>query len=216
MTLSAEQRAAAHAGPDGAFLIAAGPGTGKTFTATERFCWLVERGVAPDRILTGTFNDRAGEELRFSQEPQVLAFLEKHDAIPDRDRRAVTWEAIALAAEVDPATLLGAAILAIQSHSANAVKIIALSNHPEMTRKRVEFGKLACGVRDRDALDTALGFLPQTKGSTFIINPGGGKPTKGDDDEPEGEDDIDHLFPSLSETQEKLLPLRARLLEAGS
>jgi DNA helicase-2/ATP-dependent DNA helicase PcrA len=63
-SLSAEQAAAAHAGPAGAFLIAAGPGTGKTFTATERFCWLVEQGVGPDRILTVTFNDRAAEELR--------------------------------------------------------------------------------------------------------------------------------------------------------
>ena len=62
--LSPEQAAAAHAGPQGAFLIAAGPGTGKTFTATERFCWLVEQGVAPDQILTMTFSDRAAEELR--------------------------------------------------------------------------------------------------------------------------------------------------------
>ena len=62
--LSAEQAAAAHAGPQGAFLISAGPGTGKTFTATERFCWLVEQGVPPDRILTVTFSDRAAEELR--------------------------------------------------------------------------------------------------------------------------------------------------------
>ena len=62
--LSPEQAAAAHAGPHGAFLIAAGPGTGKTFTATERFCWLVEQGVPPDRILTVTFSDRAAEELR--------------------------------------------------------------------------------------------------------------------------------------------------------
>ena len=62
--LSAEQAAAAHAGPTGAFLIAAGPGTGKTFTATERYCWLVDQGVAPDRILTVTFSDRAAEELR--------------------------------------------------------------------------------------------------------------------------------------------------------
>ena len=62
--LSPEQAAAAHAGPQGAFLIAAGPGTGKTFTATERFCWLVEQGVAPDQILTVTFSDRAAEELR--------------------------------------------------------------------------------------------------------------------------------------------------------
>ena len=64
VSLSAEQGAAAHAGPAGAFLIAAGPGTGKTFTATERFCWLVEQGVAPDPILTVTFNERAAEELR--------------------------------------------------------------------------------------------------------------------------------------------------------
>jgi DNA helicase-2/ATP-dependent DNA helicase PcrA len=61
---SPEQATAAHAGPQGAFLIAAGPGTGKTFTATERFCWLVEQGVAPDQILTVTFSDRAAEELR--------------------------------------------------------------------------------------------------------------------------------------------------------
>ncbi len=64
MKLSPEQAAAAHAGPEGAFLIAAGPGTGKTFTTTERFCWLVEQAVAPDRILTVTFNDRAADELR--------------------------------------------------------------------------------------------------------------------------------------------------------
>src|SRR5438105_9078448 len=62
--LSAEQAAAAHAGPQGPFLIAAGPGTGKTFTATERFCWLVEQGAAPDQILTVTFSERAAEELR--------------------------------------------------------------------------------------------------------------------------------------------------------
>ena len=62
--LSAEQAAAAHAGPAGAFLIAAGPGTGKTFTATERFCWLVDQGAAPDQVLTVTFSERAAEELR--------------------------------------------------------------------------------------------------------------------------------------------------------
>jgi ATP-dependent DNA helicase UvrD/PcrA len=64
MKLSPEQSTAAHAGPSGAFLIAAGPGTGKTVTTTERFCWLVEQRVAPDRILTVTFNDRAADELR--------------------------------------------------------------------------------------------------------------------------------------------------------
>ncbi len=63
-TLSPEQTAAAHAGPDGAFLIAAGPGTGKTATATERFCWLVEHRVPAGQILAVTFSDRAADELR--------------------------------------------------------------------------------------------------------------------------------------------------------
>ncbi len=71
--LSAEQAAAAHAGPEGAFLIAAGPGTGKTFTATERFCWLVGKGVAPDQILAVTFSDRAAEELRQRITRELLA-----------------------------------------------------------------------------------------------------------------------------------------------
>ena len=62
--LSAEQAAAAHAGPEGAFLIAAGPGTGKTATATERFCWLVEHRVPAGQILAVTFSDRAADELR--------------------------------------------------------------------------------------------------------------------------------------------------------
>src|SRR5438874_13214203 len=71
--LSAEQAAAAHAGPAGASLIAAGPGTGKTFTATQRFCWLVEQGAAPDRILTVTFSDRAAEELRLRITSELTA-----------------------------------------------------------------------------------------------------------------------------------------------
>ncbi len=55
----------AHAGPDGAFLIAAGPGTGKTHTMVERFTWLVgEHRVPVDSILAVTFTERAAAELR--------------------------------------------------------------------------------------------------------------------------------------------------------
>ncbi|HEX6348467.1 MAG TPA: ATP-dependent DNA helicase [Candidatus Dormibacteraeota bacterium] len=60
-----EQAAAAHAGPAGAYLIAAGPGTGKTFTMVERFCWLVEAQRIPaTQILAVTFTDAAAAELR--------------------------------------------------------------------------------------------------------------------------------------------------------
>jgi DNA helicase II / ATP-dependent DNA helicase PcrA len=62
---TAEQRAAIQAGPDGAFLIAAGPGTGKTYTMVQRFRWLVERqAVPPEAILAVTFTEAAATELR--------------------------------------------------------------------------------------------------------------------------------------------------------
>ncbi|HEX4216289.1 MAG TPA: ATP-dependent DNA helicase [Candidatus Dormibacteraeota bacterium] len=63
--LSDEQRAAAQAGPDGAFLIVAGPGSGKTLTMVERFRWLVSaRGLAPEEVLAVTFTEAAATELR--------------------------------------------------------------------------------------------------------------------------------------------------------
>ncbi|MDQ6744295.1 MAG: ATP-dependent helicase [Candidatus Dormibacteraeota bacterium] len=62
---SPQQLAAARAGPAGAFLIAAGPGTGKTFTMVERFRWLVEaRRVPAEAILAVTFTEAAAAELR--------------------------------------------------------------------------------------------------------------------------------------------------------
>ena len=62
---TSEQLAAARAGPLGAFLIAAGPGTGKTFTMVERFRWLVQaRRVPADAILAVTFTEAAAAELR--------------------------------------------------------------------------------------------------------------------------------------------------------
>jgi len=62
---TAEQAAAIQAGPDGAYLIAAGPGTGKTYTMVQRFRWLVEHErVAPEAVLAVTFTEAAATELR--------------------------------------------------------------------------------------------------------------------------------------------------------
>ena len=68
---TAEQRAAIEAGPEGAYLVAAGPGTGKTFTMVQRFRWLVEHErVPPESILAVTFTEAAATELgeRLSRE----------------------------------------------------------------------------------------------------------------------------------------------------
>ena len=44
--------------------VIAGPGTGKTFTLTERIARLVEQGVKPEDICAVTFTVRAAEEMR--------------------------------------------------------------------------------------------------------------------------------------------------------
>jgi len=60
--LNPEQRAAAdHRG--GAYLLEAGPGTGKTQTLTSRVHGLIAEGVDPRRILVLTFSNKAAQEL---------------------------------------------------------------------------------------------------------------------------------------------------------
>lgn len=62
--LNAEQRRAAEAG-DGAVMIMAGPGTGKTRTLAARVAELVRgRGVLADTVLALTFTVKAAEEMR--------------------------------------------------------------------------------------------------------------------------------------------------------
>ena len=60
--LNAEQFAAASHG-DGPLLIIAGAGTGKTRTLVYRVAHLIDRGVAPERVLLLTFTRRAAQEM---------------------------------------------------------------------------------------------------------------------------------------------------------
>ena len=68
--LNPEQFAAATAG-DGPLLVLAAAGTGKTRTLVHRVAYLVEQGVAPDRIMLLTFTNRAAREMRDRAEALV-------------------------------------------------------------------------------------------------------------------------------------------------
>jgi len=49
---------------EGALLIIAGPGSGKTFTLVERIIYLItHKGVSPENLLVVTFTDKAAQEL---------------------------------------------------------------------------------------------------------------------------------------------------------
>jgi DNA helicase-2/ATP-dependent DNA helicase PcrA len=60
--LNERQREAANFG-DGPLRVIAGPGTGKTTTLTARVDILLERGIAPERILLLTFTRRSAREI---------------------------------------------------------------------------------------------------------------------------------------------------------
>src|SRR5262249_11975376 len=64
MKLNAQQQAAVEH-VNGALLIIAGAGSGKTRVLTEKLAKIIEEGYAPaDRILTVTFTNKAAQEIK--------------------------------------------------------------------------------------------------------------------------------------------------------
>jgi hypothetical protein len=166
------------------------------------------------------------DAMRFAMDdPEIKAFLKVYDKVPIGDRERLTWEAMAIAARVNPKHLLGSIQLAIQTHCWNRSRFIAVSNHPDVTEKRVKFAKTAGGEKDRTALDIALGILQSPKGPTFIgkqvaVFSGGEQAISKDEDDGKiidastSTDEFDQLFPAPTEIQEKLVPIRQRLLQS--
>ncbi|MEG0723514.1 MAG: ATP-dependent helicase [Akkermansia sp.] len=58
-----DEQLAAVTSPDGAALVIAGAGSGKTRTLTYRVAWLIDQGVHPHEILLLTFTNKAAKEM---------------------------------------------------------------------------------------------------------------------------------------------------------
>ena len=78
---NAQRQAVKRTGQD--VCVVAGPGSGKTRVLVERFAWLVESGVDPEKILAITFTEKAANEIRarlakrFSHDPSMRQRLER-------------------------------------------------------------------------------------------------------------------------------------------
>jgi hypothetical protein len=164
------------------------------------------------------------EAMRYVENDEVVSdFLKTYDKIPVGDRDRLPWEAIIIKSGVNHKHLIGAIRLAVQEHCWNRSRFIAISNHPNNMKARVKFALAnAGGEKDRTAIDIYNGFLQAPKGNTVNINqqvasfPGGQSNNGGGnvvDAEVDGDDGFENLFPSPNEIQDKLVPIRQRLLE---
>jgi hypothetical protein len=139
-------------------------------SGARRAVALRKLGVSADQLasapqITPVLKDIGGglkavlRAMRCSEDPVVQCFLAKRDSLGVWARQNICWEAISLAAGLDPQRLLGAALLASWEHTTAVGKFIAISYAPEVIKKRFEFAKLPGGWRDRDAIDKINGFL---------------------------------------------------------
>ena len=168
--------------------------------------------------------------LRFNcDDPDIGKFLDAYDAANPSDIPHLSWEAICLAAQVNPKHFYGAAILAANTYCGNTSRMIAVTSHPAITKARVKYALMPSGEKDRNALDIMVGALPSAKGPTFIgkavFGAGGG--SQEDDDEEDKpsqveavgtfgpDDDIYEIFPPANEVQDKLISVRQRLTEGS-
>jgi hypothetical protein len=159
----------------------------------------------------------AFEAMRFSDNPTIKSFLARYDRIPEGDRNYIPIEAVCIAANVEPAYLLGELLLAMRQHSVTRVKMIGIARHPEVMNKTIKEALTSKGVRDREHVHTMMGALPQKAGATFIDKFFAGKVAEPDGDAPvqpeKFEDDLDVIFPDVSLMQERVQPMRQKLLE---
>jgi len=160
--------------------------------------------------------------MRFCPEDETIAqFLKKYDSIPGGDREKLPWEAVAIKAKINIQQLAGAIMFAMQSASANIVRVLAWSAHPAVMRKTINYAKKPSGEKDRSMFHTGLGWLPSAKGPTFIgkqVAVFGGRESRETGESPatqvfDGDDDLDQIFPPADNMQQKLIPIRQRLLK---
>lgn len=157
--------------------------------------------------------------LRFSDADVIKKFLDTYDSLPLDDRDRVPLEAIMLKSGVEVATFLGEVIMTLREYSANKVKILGITHHPEVMEKTLEYAVLPNGIRDREHVHTMLGALQPKQGVSIFQKFVGAQPQMPVGVTPpapvEMESDANYVFPDASSVQEKLGAVRQKMLESG-
>ena len=169
----------------------------------------------------GVSKAQAIKTLRFSDDQLAITFLDTYDSLPLTDRDRVPLEALILKSGVNPVHFLGTLFLAVRENTINRSKMIAMANHPEVMQATVEAALIPGGYRDREQLHIMTGALPSNKGVTVFqkfsgVTPDGPqKPAEPVQEAEIVETDANYIFPDSSRMQERLSPIRQKMLESG-
>lgn len=109
------------------------------------------------------------ECLRGSDDETAQAFIEKYDSITESDRAKVTIEQIAVAAEIETPDLLGVCTKAVFNAKQATSQLKLASAHPKLVAKSIQMGLQDKGVRDREMMHSAVGFLPKSEGGSVFF-----------------------------------------------
>jgi hypothetical protein len=153
----------------------------------------------------------AFKSMRLSSNPVIKSFLARYDRIPQGDRNYLPIEAVCIAAEVEPSYLLGEILLAMREY----VKVVGIGSHLGVMKATIKRAMKDEGFREKEMVHSMLGALPRGGGSTFINKFFAGQPGEEPTEaKPERfEDDLDVIFPDVSLMQERVQPMRQKLLE---
>ena len=109
------------------------------------------------------------ECLRGSDDEIAQGFIARYNKLAPSDKTRVSIEQVCVAAGIDTPDLLGAATKAIFNAKQATSQLKLASAHPKLVAKSIQMGLQDKGVRDREMMHSAVGFLPKAQGGAVFF-----------------------------------------------
>jgi hypothetical protein len=107
--------------------------------------------------------------LRAFDNPDAQAFVALHDSITPTDRKFLSLEEIAVAADVGSSRLLGVAVEALRAYGQSISQVILWAGMPKIVKRAVRNAAQEKYAADREMVFKAAAFVPVPKGSNVAV-----------------------------------------------
>jgi hypothetical protein len=108
--------------------------------------------------------------LEGSEEPEAQAVIKLYRKMPKYWVRHVPLEAYAVAAKISPTKLFGLIAEEMMDEGQKTIELLTRASHPEVVQKTIQMALKPSGVKDREMIHRAIGFLPTPKNSCTVVN----------------------------------------------